>query len=221
MELNKELEKWHPYLHELVNTPAGRSLGEVLARDNDILCPSIDNVFRAFRLTGPEDVRVVILGQDPYPSAHADGLAFSSGIDDVPYSLKQIITSMKLNGISRSKISLEDWAEQGVLLLNTALSTVKRAPGTHLKYWTPWIHRVLQVLFNLSESGKRIAFICWGSFAQNMIARFPFGSNVLVVKGYHPSSVRYGYIFKGGEHFIQVNRWFATHNEKIIQWGDN
>jgi uracil-DNA glycosylase len=221
INMQKELGDWYPVLESVIHSPAGRSLGEQLSRNEESLRPSLDKIFRSLTLTQPNNVKVVILGQDPYPGEHADGLAFSSGIDDIPYSLRQIFKSMEINGIPRNplKISLDDWAEQGVLLLNTALTTLKNTPGAHLKYWTPWTARIIKTIIeNAERTGLPLVFICWGSHAKELVSRYILPENVKMIHGYHPSSVRYGYIFRGGEHFLETNKWLIENNSTHIQW---
>ena len=124
LNMKEALGQWYPVVMPILKEPVGANISNVLSRDERDLQPKLPKIFRALQLTPPDKVKVVILGQDPYPGGHADGLAFSSGINNVPESLRQIFLNMEQNGFKRRiRQSLVDWAEQGVLLLNTSLTT--------------------------------------------------------------------------------------------------
>lgn len=133
--------------------------------------PSNAQVFRAFDLTPLEQVKVVILGQDPYYNSQADGLAFSvsnSGSKtSIPVSLQRIIAELKDDGFTVAPTwrgSLEQWARQGVLLLNTSLTVLHDTPGSHMANWAKFVGDALR--FVVWE--RRPHFVLWGSPAKTM-----------------------------------------------------
>lgn len=145
---------------------------------NRILCPKLHDVFKAFRLCKLQDVRVVIIGQDPYPNyvkgiPVATGLAFANSSNtlekDYSPSLKVLRDSFMDIDESEEKIifdpSLESWEKQGVLLLNTALSCIKDKTGSHTLMWRPFI---TSFLTNLSKATTGIVYVLMGSDAQSL-----------------------------------------------------
>lgn len=219
LDMQYELGQWYPVLSSVLSIPQVQQLGVVLGRDEKKLEPKLDKVFRAFRLTPPEKVKVIILGQDPYPGGHADGLAFSSGIDRAPYSLQIILDALNNAGYKRTKLSLDDWAQQGVLLLNTALTTTTGLVEAHIN--AGWRHFVDATLQHLKDSGRPLAAMAWGGHAQRKFTELGFADNSLfinVFKTNHPAAVRHGYRF--AEHFTLVNKFLELEGLEPIYWAD-
>jgi uracil-DNA glycosylase len=127
--------------------------------------PSDQDVFRAFDLTPLDQVRVVILGQDPYFNGEADGLAFSAGrAKRLPLSLQRIVAEVKDDGFdvaSTWRGSLDAWARQGVLLLNTALTVQHGTPGVYMQNWSRFTKECIAYL----ATRRQPHFILWGSAA--------------------------------------------------------
>lgn len=195
---------------------------------SDIL-PSKENIFKAFKLTPYESVRVVIIGQDPYPQAEvnrnmflgktvilplADGLAFSAY--KMTNSLRSIFKAIEQDtGIKCANTSLANWARQGVLLLNSALTVEKDNPGSHIKIWRPFLERVLG---HLNYHPKRLIFLLWGNDAQSL-------SNLIspkhvILKAPHPVAATSdpNKSFVNCKHFSQVNTILTNWGEQIIDW---
>lgn len=148
--------------------------------------PSDADVFRAFDLTPIEDVRVVILGQDPYFNGEADGLAFSAGrVKRLPLSLQRIVAEVKDDGFevaSTWRGSLESWARQGVLLLNTALTVQHGTPGVYMQNWSRFTAACLRfVIENRSPH-----FILWGSAAMDVFKGVAMGFKAPFLLGFEP-----------------------------------
>lgn len=148
--------------------------------------PSDQDVFRAFDLTPLEDVRVVILGQDPYFNGEADGLAFSAArAKRLPLSLQRIVAEVKDDGFevaSRWRGSLEAWARQGVLLLNTALTVQHGTPGVYMQNWSRFTAACLRfVIENRSPH-----FILWGSAAMDVFKGVAMGFKAPFLPGFEP-----------------------------------
>ena len=165
VDIQQQQGTWYPAVSHLFNTDWMKDLGRQLGQDIDKLQPPLNKIFRAFTLTPVEKVKVVIIGQDPYPGGQADGLAFSCGNDNIPYSLQVIFDSLeKTYKVRRTKLSLDDWAEQGVLLLNTCLTTRKGGIKAHAGLnWDRFVTVALKAL------QQHTIFMCWGNDAKNFM----------------------------------------------------
>lgn len=181
--------------------------------------PSRENVFKAFDLTSFKDLKVVILGQDPYHGeGQAEGLAFSvAKTIKKPPSLKNIYKELKadLNIDETNHGSLVDWAKEGVLLLNAILTVESNKPASHRHY--NWEEFTDQVIAKISQEKNNIVFILWGNFAiskESLIDQ----SKHLILKSPHPSpfSARKG--FFGSRVFSKTNEYLSSKNIKAINW---
>lgn len=176
--------------------------------------------FRALQNLAPERTRVVILGQDPYHgSGEADGLAFSvpQGCR-IPPSLRNIFQEMAddLEGERPGSSDLSCWLEQGVLLLNTALSVAPDLPGSHTRLG--WKTVTDALLSALGRAGKRRAFILWGKQAQAKAGLLDSGAGHLVLSSPHPSPLSAHRGFWGSRPFSQVNTWLLAQGEAPVHW---
>lgn len=187
-----------------------------LERESDVLPPAALR-FRALELTPPDATRVVILGQDPYHTpGKADGLAFSipHGFPGRLDSLGNIFREIHEDtGVVRTRTDLADWAAQGVLLLNTALSVPKGRPKAHAQLG--WHALVRQVIDRLADRPR--AFVLWGGPAQGFA---PTQEGHLVLTSAHPSPLSAYRGFFGSRPFSTVNRWLMERGEAAIHWGD-
>ncbi len=229
LDLEKELGDWYPIVKPVLDTTIGANIGNILSRDLATLQPSIDKVFRALTLTQLKDVKVVILGQDPYPGGHADGLAFSSGISHIPESLRQLHLNMKKNNLKvPPNGSLEGWAKQGVLLLNVHLTTTKGYINAHEGIgWSNVTHRILEhvrtrAIGNFHTGSNPTVFIGWGKYAQDHLETIGIENNqfTCLLTGNHPAATRHGYIFRGGEHLNKANDFLMSKGINAIRWND-
>lgn len=189
--------------------------------------PKADQMFRAFKETPYKDLRVVIIGQDPYPQAGvADGLAFScSNTELCQPSLVEIhreIERTVYNGLNLTDSlynpDLKYLANQGVLLLNSALTVRQNNPGSHTQLWQPFMEYTIDTL-NQYNSG--LIFILMGSTANNLFYEKiqPFTHNTLLVS--HPASVTYmtgGQKWDSKDVFVETNRILKASNNTIINW---
>ncbi|MEP1649411.1 MAG: uracil-DNA glycosylase [Paracoccaceae bacterium] len=185
-----------------------------LAADPRDCLPPADQCFAALKRTHPENTRVVILGQDPYPTpGHANGLAFSVAKDvALPKSLKNIFTELSDDiGAAPQTGDLSHWADQGVLLLNTALSVPAGDAGGHAKIgWQPLI---TQVLAKLDEAPR--AWVLWGKHAQSFR---PKSAHHLILESPHPSPLSSYRGFFGSKPFSQINDWLTSRGDTPIAW---
>ncbi len=180
--------------------------------------PPPDRIFAALERTPPDDVKVIILGQDPYHTlGKADGLAFSipDGFDGRLDSLGNIFKELQDDlRVNRLRTDLCDWADQGVLLLNTALTVTQGQAGSHAKLG--WSDLTRQVLDRLSDKPR--AAILWGKHAQGF-ARDLRGDH-FIVQSPHPSPLSARRGFFGSRPFSKVNQWLIDQGQEPIDWAD-
>ncbi len=187
--------------------------------ENDIIYPSKDNLFNALKLTPYKDVKVVIVGQDPYHGeGEAHGLSFSvqEGIK-LPPSLKNIYKEIydDLGIVEPNSGDLTKWAKQGVLLLNASLTVKKDCPASHSKIG--WQLLTDYIIRKLNTKEEPIVFILWGNFARSKKVLIT-NSKHLIIESAHPSpfSARYG--FFGSKPFSKTNNFLKKNNQKEINW---
>ena len=186
---------------------------------NKIIFPEKNNVFNALKLTPYKNVKVVIVGQDPYHGiGEAHGLSFSvqKGIK-IPPSLKNIYQELYSDlGIKPAEYGdLTKWAQEGVLLLNAVLTVEKDKPASHLgKGWELLTDFIIK---KLNEKEEPIVFILWGNFARSKKV-FITNKKHLVIESTHPSpfSARNG--FFGSKPFSKTNNFLTKNNIKPIDW---
>ena len=193
-------------------------IAEALAQDPRPILPSHERRLFALATTPPEAVRVVILGQDPYPTpGHAMGLAFSVQPDvrPLPKSLANIFRELREDtGDTRPNGDLTPWALQGVLLLNTHLSVPAGQPAGHAKLG--WERLTAQVLDRVSR--RPTAFVLWGRPAQAQGKHIHPGDH-LIHESAHPSPLAANRGFFGSRPFSKVNGWLEARGEAPIRWG--
>ena len=184
-----------------------------------MIYPNRENVFLALNLVKPKNIKVVILGQDPYHGeGEAHGLCFSvpQGVR-LPPSLKNIFKELKadLNIDPPKNGDLSRWAEQGILLLNSVLSVEKDKAASHQKQgWEKFTDRIITLI---NENNENIVFILWGSYAQKKGA-FIDKNKHLVLESVHPSPLSSHRGFFGSKPFSKTNLWLAKKGLKEIQW---
>lgn len=181
------------------------------------ILPPAPQRFAALELTPPEATRVVILGQDPYPTpGHAHGLAFSAHPDvrPLPRSLGNIYKEMQADlGGAPTTADLRPWARQGVLLLNTCLSVpAGEANGHKALGWQELVHQVLDL-----TSHRPTAYVLWGNQAQALDRHIRPGDH-LVLRSAHPSPLSARRGFFGSRPFSTINQWLAARGETPISW---
>lgn len=183
--------------------------------------PPRELVFNAFDKCPLNELKVVIIGQDPYHGeGEANGLCFS--VNDgvaIPPSLKNIFTEINTEFdrvFFPTSGNLEHWAKQGVLLLNASLTVRKDLANSHkhLK-WNVFTDSVIQYV---SDSTENVVFLLWGSFAQKKGSKINREKHLVLESG-HPSplSANRGFWF-GNNHFLKVNEYLKSVGEKIINW---
>ncbi len=181
--------------------------------------PPKENLFNALKFSSYEDTKVVILGQDPYHEPNqAHGLCFSvnKGIK-VPPSLVNIYKEIQsdLGLIPPNHGCLEDWARQGVLLLNTVLTVRRGEANSHKgKGWEIFTDRIVKLL---NEREKPMVFILWGANAKSKKALIT-NKEHMIITGVHPSPLSAFNGFFGGGYFSKANRFLEVTGQSPINW---
>ena len=212
---------WKDFLNSEQQKEYYKRLREFLAVEykTKTVYPPSNSIFKAFEITPLSNVRVVIIGQDPYHTPNtANGLAFSVNKGCViPPSLRNIYQEIDNEyGFHLLKDGdLTPWAEQGVFLLNTILTVVQKAPGAHAgKGWEIFTDNVISYLNN--DKNPKV-FLLWGKFAQK---KREFITNKLhfVLESAHPSPFSAYNGFFGNNHFVKTNEFLRENGYKEIVW---
>ncbi len=213
-------KKWDKVLEEEFKKDYFRKLG-VFIKDEykkNTIYPKYKDIFNALRYTDYDEVKVVILGQDPYHGINeAHGLSFSvqEGVP-MPPSLRNIFKELDTDlGIKRTSTDLTSWAKQGVLLLNSIMTVVKDKPLSHKdKGWEIFTDRVIELL---GEREEPIVFILWGSYARSKKDLIK-NKKHLVIENVHPSPLSASRGFFGSKPFSKTNKFLKDNNLKEIEW---
>ena len=221
MELT-ELGLWADYLAEEPHKPYFSSLNHQVetAYETGTVYPPRAQLFTAFRLTPPEHVKVVILGQDPYHEpGQAHGLSFSvqPGVP-VPKSLKNIYRELQddLGVTPPDHGHLTSWAEQGVLLLNAVLTVEAHRAGSHRAFgWETFTDSVIAATNRLPQP---IAFVLWGNYAIKKAKLIHTEAPRLVLTGVHPSPLSAYRGFFGSKPFSKINCFLEEQGDTPIDW---
>jgi uracil-DNA glycosylase len=220
--------------HLLVEPTWQRAIGAELGKDYMVdlgkflqqettLCrqiyPASLNVFEALNITPVRKVKVVILGQDPYPGENqAHGLSFSvlPGIA-IPRSLQNIYKELTqdVGFVVPSHGCLNGWAEQGVLLLNSVLTVEAGRPGSHQgKGWETFTDKIVAYL---NQELSNVVFLLWGNYAQKK-GKIIDRDKHLILTSAHPSPLAASRGFFGNHHFSKANTYLHSHNKGEVNW---
>ncbi len=220
-----ELPKdWKQLLSSQLQLPYYKALMEFVEAERvqfpDAIFPDDDNVFNALRLTPVDKVRVVILGQDPYPTrGHAHGLAFSvqPEVKPLPASLKNIFRELAtdLNLDPPATGSLIPWAKQGVLLLNTVLTVREGQANSHQKQG--WETLTDAIIAMLSDKCNHAIFVLWGKPAQKKEKLIDLNKHKCL-KSAHPSPLAAHTGFFGSRPFSSINSLLQQWELPLIDW---
>ena len=183
-----------------------------------IIFPKYENIFNALKLTDYDDVKVVILGQDPYHGENeAHGLSFSV-LDGVkrPPSLDNIFRELYSDlGIKRTNNNLSDWAKQGVLLLNAIITVEKDHPLSHKgRGWEIFTDNIIKYL---NERKKPIVFILWGNYARSK-KQLITNPRHYIIESAHPSPLSASRGFFGSKPFSKCNAFLRDNGMEEIKW---
>ncbi len=180
--------------------------------------PPKEQVFRAFKLTPFSEVRVVIIGQDPYHNDfQANGLCFSvSDRVSAPPSLKNIFKELQDDlGIFKNSNELDSWAKQGVLLLNATLTVRAHEPNSHKDLgWEKFTDFIIK---EISDKKENVVFVLWGAFAQKKASLIDETKH-FIIQSAHPSPFSVYRGFYGSRPFSKINEYLISKNKKPINW---
>jgi uracil-DNA glycosylase len=211
------------------------NLEAALDVDPKLIRPEPSQLFRALKLTPVDSVKVVILGQDPYHSPDlAQGLAFSipanipTNSRAFPSSLRNISKALALEGFGHlPNGDLHAWAEQGVLLLNTALSVRLGKAGSHSNLG--WRSLIDQLISGLALHKPHLVWMLWGGHAQSKLALIESGIDQLILQSSHPSGLGVyktdrPFLGPGAKaccgHFTKANEWLKQLGKEEVIWGE-
>ena len=213
---------WTEILHPIKNTEYFETLWKQVEQEYyaEKCFPLHEQIFRALDLTPFEKMKVVIIGQDPYHNDdQANGLCFSvSQKVKTPPSLKNIFKELKDDlDIDRSNPELDDWAEQGVLLLNATLTVKAHSPNSHKDLgWEQFTNFIIK---EISAKKENVIFVLWGAFAQKKEELID-SSKHCIIKSAHPSPFSVYRGFYGSKPFSQINDYLKSKNQEPISWQD-
>ena len=215
-------ESWKPLLQTEFEKPYFEELIKYVKEEYALnsCFPAPDQIFEAFNLCSFEDLKVVIIGQDPYHGeGQAHGLCFSvnDGIKHPP-SLKNIFKEIEsdLSIPYPESGNLARWARQGVLLLNATLTVKAKNAGSHQnKGWEQFTDAVISII---SEKKEHVEFLLWGDYAKKKGKKIDQKKHCLLTSG-HPSplSANRGYWF-GNKHFSKTNNYLKNNRLPVIKW---
>lgn len=220
---NNYSNNWSPIIQQALFSNLGEWLVEVYNKKT--VFPIKDNVFKAFKLTPYENVKVIIIGKEPYLDYEfksvafqkdpiviplANGLAFSVSKGRImPKTLQNIFKAIEYDlGIKNTNSDLSKWAEQGVLLLNTALTVEKNMPNSHLKQWESFINNIIN---KLNEHPNRLIFVFWDEKATDLLPKINIKKHI-VFTGIYPAAKDNSFV---------TCRQFSEINQALIALGQN
>lgn len=212
-------ESWDKLLKEEYNKDYFKTLFSKVLEEHKkhTVFPNKENIFEAFKLTNYNNIKVLILGQDPYHGINqSHGLAFSVKIKKTPPSLLNIFKELKSDlNIVRKNNDLSDWAMEGVLLLNAILTVVENKPLSHQSIgWETFTDNVIKLINNKETP---VVFILWGNYAKS---KKPLITNPkhLIIESSHPSPLSAHHSFFGSKPFSKTNTFLKKNNIKEIKW---
>lgn len=215
-------KSWAKYLNSEFETPSMVQLKSFLqdeVKNKKNIFPAAENVFKALQLVPLEDVKIVILGQDPYHgTGQAHGLSFSVPAQmKIPPSLQNIFKELESDLQIKPAVhgDLTRWAQQGVLLLNSVLTVQQDLAASHQKKgWEQFTDKIISIV---NQNCDHVVFILWGSYAQKK-AEFVDQNRHLVLKSAHPSPLSSYRGFFGSKPFSKANQWLSSKGINQIQW---
>ncbi len=214
-------ESWRVLLQDEFDKPYFQQLTEFVKQEyqTNVVYPEGKNIFNAFNLCPFNNIKVVIIGQDPYHEPNqAHGLCFSvqDGVA-FPPSLQNIFKEISTDigtPVPQSG-NLERWAKQGVFLLNSILTVRAHEAASHAgKGWETFTDKVIEVI---SKNADHVVFLLWGSYAKNK-GKVIDTSKHLILSTVHPSPLSVYRGFWGCKHFSKANEWLSQHGKSPINW---
>ena len=193
-------------------------LNSISKLDKNNIYPSSENIFRALNLTNFKDVKVVIIGQDPYHGENeANGLAFSINNDvKITPSLRNIFKELQNDlNIKRTNTDLSSWAKQGVLLLNSILTVEKDKPLSHSDIG--WQEITNFIIKYINDNKNHVVFVLWGNYAKKFKDLIDSKKHY-IIESPHPSPLSATRGFFGSKPFSKINNYLIKNNQSAIDW---
>ncbi|KKI58387.1 MULTISPECIES: uracil-DNA glycosylase [Staphylococcus] len=215
--------EWSDIFHDITTKHDFKAMHDFLEKEytTQIVYPDRENIYQAFDLTPFEDIKVVILGQDPYHGPNqAHGLAFSVQPNaKFPPSLRNMYQELEDDiGCHRTSPHLQDWAREGVLLLNTVLTVRKGEAHSHKDIgWEIFTDEVIQAI---SKHRDDVVFILWGKPAQQKIKLIDTSKHY-IIKSPHPSPLSAYRGFFGSKPYSKTNGYLESKGKSPINWCEN
>lgn len=213
-------KKWDIVLKDEFQKEYFKKLGIFVKQEyqNKQIFPPYEHIFDALRFTDYDEVKVVILGQDPYHGENeAHGLSFSVHNDvKTPPSLINILKELRNDlNVIRNESDLTTWAKQGVLLLNSIMTVEKDKPLSHKnKGWETFTDTIIQ---KLNEREEPVIFVLWGSFARSK-KEFITNPRHVIIESVHPSPLSANRGFFGSKPFSKINKNLLNRGKSPIKW---
>jgi len=222
LKKNQLDESWKSTLAQAFQSENMSALKKFLRAEKDqgkVILPHSSLWFNALNTTPLDKVKVVILGQDPYPTpGHAHGLCFSvlPEVKPIPKSLINIYKELEDDlGIVNQNGHLQSWAQQGVLLLNSVLTVERGKPNSHQNQG--WEQFTDVIINELNKQTRPIAFVLWGNYAQKKGAIID-SERHFVLRSPHPSPLSAYRGFFGSKPFSKINQFLQQQGKEIIDW---
>ena len=219
--MTQDIGDWATYLSDEKNKDYFDSLLSFLnSRVGHEIYPPRGTWFKAFEYSSFSSTKVVILGQDPYHGeGQAEGLSFSVPKDmGIPPSLRNIYKELDQDDVDFTNPGhghLENWAKQGVLLLNSVLTVEKNSPASHANQgWEVFTDHVIKLL---NEKKSNLVFLLWGAYA-NKKSELIDSNKHLILSAAHPSPFSAHKGFLGCKHFSKTNNYLKSSNQELIDW---
>lgn len=215
--INNVKTNWKSFIDNEIKQEYFNTIKNNLANNTNIVFPKQEDVFNAFNYFDIKKTNVVILGQDPYINENqAHGLSFSVKNNIPPKSLINIFKELKNDlNIERTNANLEDWANQGVLLLNTILTVDKGASLSHKNYG--WQNFTINVIKHINQNVNHVAFVLWGNDAKKY-KKYITNHNHLIIESSHPSPLGAYKGFFDSKPFSQINLFLMNKKNYNINW---
>jgi len=218
LNLQEQLGQWYPLLKDEFAKDYMQNIGRLLTAEGTRLTPKPYDIFTAYKLCPPGNVKVVIIGQDPYPGVEeAHGLAFSVFNGQNTKSLDVIFRELEQSGMGhRADTNLTSWAKQGVFLLNTILTNRYYQTLAHEHWgWQKFTDRTLRILNSMKTP---IVFMAWGRYAQETVGRNITSRHHKVIECSHPAARGNSNNFVGSGCFAKANAFLASIHRTSIVW---